>query len=92
MIQSFKYKGLQRFFEKGDHSKIQPAHRKKIRLILSLLNAATEIRDMNFPGSDLHKLTADLSSFWSVSVSDNWRIIFKFYDGDALEVDYLDYH
>ncbi len=92
MIQSFKHKGLQNYFEEGDFSKIQPAHRKKIRLILSLLNAATEIRDMNFPGSNLHKLTGDLDKFWSVSVSGNWRIIFVLEDGDAFEVDYLDYH
>ena len=92
MIQSFKHKGLQKYFEKGDFSKIQPAHRKKIRLILSLLNATTEIRDMNFPGSNLHKLTGDLDKFWSVNVSGNWRIIFALENGDAFEVDYLDYH
>lgn len=92
MIQSFKHKGLQKYFEKGDFAKIQPAHRKKIRLILSLLNAATEIRDMNFPGSNLHKLTGDLDKFWSVNVSGNWRIIFVLEDGDVFEVDYLDYH
>ncbi len=92
MIRSFKNKGLQNFFEIGDFSKIQPAHRKKIRLILTVLNAATQIRDMKFPGSKLHKLTGDLSKFWSVSVSGNWRIIFIINDGDAFEVDYLDYH
>jgi len=92
MIQSFKHKGLQKYFEKGDYSKIQPVNRKKIRLILSLLNAATDIRDMSFPGSNLHKLTGDFDKYWSVSVSGNWRIIFLFEDGDAFEVDYLDYH
>ena len=92
MIQSFRHKGLQKFYEKGDFSKIQPSYRKKIRLILSLLNAATEIRDMNFPGSNLHRLTGNLDKFWSVSVSGNWRIVFIFEDGDAFDVDYLDYH
>ena len=92
MIQSFRHKGLQKYFEKGDFSKIQPSHRKKIRLILSLLNAAAEIRDMNFPGSDLHKLSGEYENFWAVSVSGNWRLVFKFEDGDAFDVDYLDYH
>ena len=92
MIQSFKHKGLQKYFEKGDFSKIQPAHRKKLRLILSLLNAANEIRDLNFPGSNLHKLTDDFSNYWSISVCGNWRIIFTFEDGDAFDIDYLDYH
>ena len=92
MIQSFKHKGLQRYYEKGDYSQIQPTHRKKIRLILSLLNAATEIRDLNFPGSNLHRLSGDLSNFWAVNVSGNWRIIFSFEDGDAFDVDYVDYH
>ena len=92
MIQSFRHKDLQKYFKKGDFSKIQPTHRKKIRLILSLLNAVTEIRDMNFPGSNLHKLSGDFDNFWTVSVSGNWRIIFKFEDGDVFDVDYLDYH
>ena len=92
MIQSFRHKGLQKYFEKGDVSKIQPTHRKKIRLIISLLNAATEIRDMNFPRSNLHKLSGEFDNFWAVSVSGNWRIIFKFEDGDVFDVDYLDYH
>jgi len=92
MIHSFKHKGLQKYFEHGDYSKIRPAHKKKIRLILSVLNSAKEIRDMNFPGSDLHKLTGNYDNYWSVSVSGNWRIIFAFDEGDAFDVDYLDYH
>jgi len=92
MIQSFRHKGLQLFFEKGNYSKIQPDHRKKIRLILTMLHAAKVIHDMNFPGSKLHALTGELKSFWSVSVSGNWRIIFRFEDGDIFDVDYLDYH
>ena len=47
---------------------------------------------MNFPGSDLHKLSGEYENFWAVSVSGNWRLVFKFEDGDAFDVDYLDYH
>ncbi|MFQ5794720.1 MAG: type II toxin-antitoxin system RelE/ParE family toxin [Candidatus Bipolaricaulia bacterium] len=92
MIESFKHKGLRRFFEKGDSSKIQQAHIRRLRLILTQLHAAKEIRDMNFPGSNLHMLTGDKKGFWSVSVSGNWRVIFRFEDGHAYDVDYLDYH
>ena len=92
MIQSFRHKGLRLFFEKGDSSKIQPAHRQRVRLILTLLSAAKEIRDMNFPGSDLHRLKGNFKGFWSVTVSGNWRVIFQFKDGDAYDVDYVDYH
>jgi proteic killer suppression protein len=92
MIKTFKHKGLKKFYEKGDFSKIRPEHRKKIRLILTIITAAKEIRDINFPGSNLHQLSGNYQTYWSVSVSGNWRIIFKFKEGDALDLDYLDYH
>lgn len=90
MIESFKHKGLRKFFEKGDASKIQQAHTRRLQLILTQLHAARDIRDMNFPGSNLHKLSGDKKKFWSVSVSGNWRVIFRFEDGDAYDVHYLD--
>jgi proteic killer suppression protein len=92
MIESFKHKGLKNYFEKGDSSKIHQAHTRRLQLILTLLQSAKEIKDMNFPGSNLHKLSGDKNNFWSIKVSGNWRIIFRFEDGDAYEVDYLDYH
>ena len=92
MIKSFKHKGLKQFFESGNFSRINTEHRKKIRLILTMLNAAKEIKDLNYPGSELHQLKGDFKDFWSVSVSGNWRIIFKFLDNDVYDVDYLDYH
>lgn len=92
MVQSFRHKGLRLFFEKGHASKIQPAHRARLRLILTLLDAANDVGDMNFPGSNLHPLKGELKGFWSVTVSGNWRLVFGFGDGDAYDVDYLDYH
>lgn len=92
MIISFKHKGLESFFLEGNTSKIQHKHVKRLRLILALLNAAREIKDLNFPGSNLHSLKGDLKDFWSITVSGNWRIIFKFEKGDIYLVDYLDYH
>lgn len=92
MIQSFHHKGLRLFFEKGDGSKIQPTHQKRLRLILTILHGANEVGDVNFPGSSLHRLKGDLKEFWSVTVSGNWRVICRFENGDAQDVDYLDYH
>ena len=92
MIESFKHKGLKKYFEKGDSSKIQPGHKKRLRLILTQLNATATVRDINFPGSNLHRLSGDKKGFWSVNLSGNWRIIFRFEDGNAYHVDYLDYH
>lgn len=92
IIKSFQHKGLKRFFEDDDASGIQPNHRKKLRVLLTVLDNATDARQMNMPGAGLHPLQHNLTGFWSVKVSGNWRLIFTFEDGDAHLVDYLDYH
>lgn len=92
MIKSFKHKGLEEFFYTGSKKRIRPEHTGKLERILDRLNAANEIKDMNFPGSYLHKLSGDKAGKFAVSVSGNWRIIFEFTGGDAYKVDYDDYH
>jgi proteic killer suppression protein len=92
MIVSFQHKGLKLFYEKGNSSKLQPQHVGKIRLILTRLDAARVVEDMNVPGYGLHQLTGELKAFWSVKVDKNFRIIFRFVGEDAHDVDYLDYH
>ena len=92
MIKSFRHKGLQKFFFDGTKKGIQAKHAGKLADILDQLNAAGEIQDMNFPGSELHPLKGDLQGFWSVKISGNWRMIFRFEKGEALDVDYVDYH
>lgn len=92
MIQNIRHKGLRRFFEKGDASRLNPDHVTKLRLMLTVLENASYIEDINFPGSRLHPLRGNLRGFWSVHVSGNWRIVFRFEDGDVYDVDYLDYH
>jgi len=92
MIVSFQHKGLKLFYEKGNASKLQPQHVGKIRLILTRLDAAKVVEDMNVPGYGLHQLTGELKAFWSVKVDKNFRIIFRFVGEDAHDVDYLDYH
>jgi proteic killer suppression protein len=59
---------------------------------INRLNAASEIRDMNYPGSNLHKLAGDKKDQYAVKVSGNWRVVFEFVKGDAHNIDYDDYH
>ena len=79
-------------FLDGKSAKIQSNHIKKLRLILAKLNTVTHVSDMNFPGSGLHQLKGNRKGFWAVSVSGNWRIIFRFENENAYDVNYLDYH
>lgn len=92
MIKSFEHKGLEMFFRVGDKRGIQPQHSQKIADILDRLDASVEVRDMNYPGSNLHPLKGKLKNHWSVKVSGNWRITFKFINGNAYVVNYQDYH
>ena len=92
MIRSFKHKGLERYFLKGSTSGIQTAHEKKLRLILGSLHAAFDLKDMDLPGLYLHQLKGKFKGRWSVRVSGNWRITFKFDSPGAVDIDYEDYH
>lgn len=92
MIKGFAHKGLERFFLDGVKRGIQAKHAQKLEDILDRLDAAESISDMNFPGSHLHPLRGRKKSYWSVRVSGNWRVIFQFENGNAYNVDCLDYH
>lgn len=92
MIVSIQHKGLRLLWTKNDATKLPPKQVPKIRIVLMLLNAAEKVEDMNFVGSGLHPLKGDLKGFWSVTVSGNYRIIFKFENEEVHLVDYLDYH
>ncbi|MEX1107911.1 MAG: type II toxin-antitoxin system RelE/ParE family toxin [Dongiaceae bacterium] len=92
MIRGFRHRGLKRLYESGDGRKVQVAQADKIVRILARLDQAAEPSNMNLPGFRLHRLKGDLAGFWSVSVSGNWRVIFRFERGDAVDVDLVDYH
>lgn len=92
MIKQFKHKGLKKFFFNDDSSGIIAAHKDKLSVLLFRLDNAAEIEAMNFPGANLHPLKGNLKGHWSVKVSGNWRLTFKFENGDAYIVDYQDYH
>ena len=92
MIAGFRHRGLQRLFEDDDRSRLPPEQVEKIAVILARLDAAEQIREMNAPGLRLHRLAGKLKGFWSVTVTANWRIIFRFEDGKAFDLDLVDYH
>lgn len=92
MIESFAHKGLKRLFEKNDPKGLNPDHVEKITLILTTLDAAETVEALNIPSFRLHRLTGDLKGFLAVTVRANWRIIFRFADGAASEVNLVDYH
>ena len=92
MIKSFKHKGLKRYFETGSTSGLQTGHEPKIRRILSVLDNATVVQDMNLPSYRLHRLSGNRKDIWSVWINGNWRITFRFTGGDAEIINYEDYH
>ncbi len=92
MIKSFRHKGIEQFYETGSTRGIQASHVPKLRRQLARLDAAAIPQDMNIPGWDLHPLKGDLKGHWSIKVNGNWRLTFMFDDGDAVLVNYQDYH
>jgi proteic killer suppression protein len=92
MIKTFVHKGLEEFFRTGKKNGIQPAHSGKLSRQLAQLDQSASPLDMNLPGWHLHELKPNKPGTWSVRVNGNWRVTFKFENGDAILVDYLDYH
>ena len=92
MIASFRHRGLRRLYEDDDPSRLPPDQVAKIAVILARLDATDRIQDIDSPGFRLHPLKGRLRGFWAVTVKANWRIVFRFEEGKALEVDLVDYH
>jgi proteic killer suppression protein len=92
MIKSFLHKGLQKFYEEGSTKGIQFEHAKKLKMRLVALDTALTTEDIRLPGFNLHQLKGDKADIWSIRVSGNWRVTFRFEDGDVYIVNYEDYH
>lgn len=92
MIKSFKHKGLKRFYGDNDASGVNPEQVIRIARILDRLEASKIIADMNIPGYKLHLLSGNRKNSWSVKVSGNWRITFRFENGNAYDINLEDYH
>ena len=93
MIETFKHKGLRELFITNKTARLPAERVRKIKLILAVLHSAQEPKDFNMPAFRLHKLKGPpYEGFYSIDVSGNYRIIFRWHDGNAFEVDYLDTH
>jgi len=88
----FRTKSLQKFYENDDTRDLNPSHVQRIRNLLTALSVANTVQDMNIPGYHLHSLGGSLEGYWSVRVNRNWRIIFRFIDGKAENIELIDYH
>jgi toxin HigB-1 len=93
MIKNFRHKGLKSLYENDDKSGVKQDQVKRLRSLLARLDASRVASDMDLPGLRWHPLHGDLSGFYAVDVSGNWRFIFRFdKDGNATDVDLIDYH
>ena len=92
MVRTFRHKGLKRLFERDNASGLRADQIGRIKDALAHLDRAQKPTDLDLPGYRLHLLKGDLRGVWSITISGNWRIVFRFEDGDALDVDLIDYH
>lgn len=92
MIKSFQHKGPKVFYQTGVTKGIRADHAKRLARVLSFLDRAMTPEDLDLPGWRLHSLKGDRASYWSITISGNWRVIFHFDGTDVELVDYLDYH
>ena len=92
MIKNFRHKGLKRLYENDDRKGVSPEMAGKIARVLARLDVAKAPEQMDLPGLKLHALKGDMKGSWSVWVSGNWRIVFRFEGTDVAQVDLVDYH
>jgi toxin HigB-1 len=92
MIGSVRHKGLKRFIENDDRSKLPADMVERLRDILTALNDPSTVDDMDLPSYRLHRLKGDLNGHFAITVRANWRLIFRFEDGEAFDLDFVDYH
>ena len=91
-IVTIQHCGLKRLYENDDPRELNSEHADKIARMLARLDEATRPEQLGLPGFRLHPLKGDLAGYWSITVRANWRIIFRFEQGDATDVDLVDYH
>ena len=92
MIASFKSRALKRFWERDDARRLPAQFAGKVALVLDALDAATAPSDLDLPGFGFHALSGDRRGEYAVTITRNWRLTFRWHDGDAIDVDYVDYH
>lgn len=92
MIKRFRHRGLEQFYRTGSVRGIQPAHAERIGRMLVFLDRAAVPDDLDIPGWGLHPLKGRMKGYWALTVSGNWRLVFRFSRTDVDQLDYVDYH
>lgn len=87
-----RHKGLRSFYRQGNTAGVPSHLAPRLRRILLALDTAERPGNMALPGYRLHPLKGDMAGWWSVRVTRNWRVLFRFEDGKAVDVDLIDYH
>jgi proteic killer suppression protein len=92
-IQDIRHKGLKRLFEDDDARALPANLAGKLRDMLAAIDTASAVEEIAlFPGWRLHRLKGNLAGHWSLTVTGNWRLVFRFENGDAFDLDLVDYH
>ncbi|HEB71211.1 MAG TPA: peptidase [Nitrospirae bacterium] len=92
MIKSFRHRGLKALYEGRESAKLAPAHVAKLERILTMLDRNSGSEGMDIPGFRLHPLKGRMKGRHAVWISGNWRVTFRYEEGHAFDVDYIDYH
>jgi proteic killer suppression protein len=93
MIQSFACKETERFFKTGKYKRLPPDILARAGMRLIQINAATAVSDLQMPPSNrLEMLGGNRAGQWSVRINDQWRVCFRFENGNAQDVEITDYH
>ncbi|MDE0073628.1 MAG: type II toxin-antitoxin system RelE/ParE family toxin [Gammaproteobacteria bacterium] len=92
MIRTFRHRGLKRLFGRADASRVPADQRERIGIALAALDAAKVPSDVSRPGYRLHPLKGSRAGYWSISLTRTWRIVFRMHEGNAYDVDLVDYH
>ena len=92
MIKGFNHKALRKLFQDGERKGLNADHVVRLENVLSMLQAAEALEELDLPSLKLHPLKGNLKGFHAVTVRANWRITFRFDGGNVYDVDLVDYH
>lgn len=92
MIVTIRHKGLEAFFQDGQTKGLPQKLIKRLKSVLTLLDQIADVNELKVPYLRLHQLKGDLKGFWSVTISGNWRLVFRFEKEEVLDLDLVDYH